>query len=328
LIAKQKSQEAFKTLQGGVMGKRVAQLKKVFIFLVLCLSSLFVLASVNAHATEFGGGAYPNGAEDFMSGAVPPPGYYFINYFTYYSADEFKDSDGDELIPGFDLNATANVFRFLYVTKQQIFGGYWGVHMFVPLVNLEVTLPPLGEQGRAGLGDIIVDPFILSWHFKNWHLVSGVDIYIPTGRYDEEDFANIGRNYWTFEPIFAFTYLSDGGFEVSSKFMYDINTKNTDSFLGGDYLSGQEFHFDYTIGQKIGNWRVGLGGYYYKQFTNDELNGEKVGDDGFKGQAFALGPQVQYQYKNMFFTAKYQIETEVENKPEGQKFWFKFIYAF
>jgi hypothetical protein len=306
------------------MGKCLAQLKKVLIFSVLCFLSLVVLANGNAYATEFGGGAYPNGAEDFMSGAVPPPGYYFINYLNYYSADEFKDGNGDELIPDFELSATANVFRFLYVTKQQIFGGYWGVHMFIPLVNLEVTLPPLGEQGRAGLGDIIVDPFILSWHFKNWHLATGVDIYMPTGRYDEEEFANIGRNYWTFEPIFAVTYLSDGGFEVSSKFMYDFNTKNSDT----DYLSGQEFHFDYTLGYKISNWRVGLGGYYYNQVTNDEIDGEKVGEDGFKGQAFALGPQVQYQHKNMFFTAKYQIETEVENKPEGEKFWFKFIYAF
>lgn len=319
------------------MGKRVAQLKKVFVFLVLCLSSLFILTSADVNATEFGGGAYPNGAEDCLCGFVPPPGYYFLNYFEYYSADQFKDAHGNKLIPGFDLNAAANVFRFLYVTKQQILGGNWAVHMFVPLVNLEVTLPPLGEQGRAGLGDIIVDPFILSWHFsKNWHLATGVDIYIPTGRYDEEDFANIGRNYWTFEPILAVTFLSDSGFEMSGKFMYDFNTKNTDSFFGGDYLSGQEFHFDYAISQSFGGWRVGLAGYYYNQLTNDEFNGKKVTslpggppvDPGFRGQAVALGPLVQYQYKNMFVSAKYQFETAVENKPKGDKFWLKFFYAF
>ena len=336
LIAKQKGQVVFtNNFKEGVMGKRLAQLKKVLIFSVLCLLSLVVLANGNAYATEFGGGAYPNGAEDCLCGFVPPPGYYFLNYFQYYSADKFKNDHNDDLIPGFDLHATANVFRFLYVTKQQIFGGNWAVHMFVPLVNLDLNLPPLGEQGRAGLGDIIVDPFILSWHLKNWHLATGVDIYIPTGRYDEEDFANIGRNYWTFEPIVAVTFLSDSGFEVSSKFMYDFNTKNTDSFFGGDYLSGQEFHFDYAISQSFGNWRAGLAGYYYKQVTNDELNGEKVVnvgpfpvEPGFMGQAVALGPLVQYQYKNMFVSAKYQFETAVENKPKGNKFWLKFFYAF
>lgn len=304
------------------MGKRVAQLKKVFVFSLLCLSSLFLLATTNVYATEGGGGAYPNGAEDFMSGAVPPPGYYFLNYFMYYHADQFKDSNGNNAIPDFDLKVTADVLRFLYVTKQQIFGGYWGVHIFVPVVHMDVDVPGASDN-TTGIGDIIVDPFILSWHFKNWHLATGVDVYIPVSDFDKTQIANVSRHYWTFEPIFAVTYMSDGGFEVSSKFMYDFNTENDDT----DYQSGQEFHFDYTIGYKISNWRAGLGGYYYKQVTNDELNGNKF-IDGFKGQAFALGPQVQYQYKNMFFTLKYLFETEVENKPEGQNLWFKFVYAF
>ena len=168
------------------MSKLAVKFKNIFILLLLLLSvsSVPVLMSGNAYATEFGGGAYPNGAEDFMSGAVPPPCYYFLNYFEYYSAYQFKNDHNGQLIPGFEADAAANVFRFLYVTKQQILGANWAVHVFVPLVNLEVTMPPLGEQGRAGLGDIIIDPFILSWHFKNWHLATGVDIYLPTVRYD------------------------------------------------------------------------------------------------------------------------------------------------
>ena len=52
---------------------------------------LFVLFTLPAAATEGGGGAYPNGAEDFMSGALPHPGTYFINYLNYYSAEKFQD---------------------------------------------------------------------------------------------------------------------------------------------------------------------------------------------------------------------------------------------
>ena len=63
------------------MGKRFGQFKRVFLFLILAITSLFVLTNVNVYATELGGGAYPNGAEDFMSGAIPPPGFYFIDYF-------------------------------------------------------------------------------------------------------------------------------------------------------------------------------------------------------------------------------------------------------
>jgi len=315
------------------MGKRFAQFKRVLLFLVLSISSLLVLTSVNVYATEGGGGAYPNGAEDFMSGAAPPPGYYFIDYFLYYSADKFKGNNGYSGIPDFDLDVVANTFRFIYITKQKILGGYWGVHMFVPIVYQDVSVgTPIGtlSDNKTGLGDIIVDPFILSWHFKNFHFLTAVDIYMPTGRFDKEDLANTSRNYWTFEPIVAFTYLTDFGLQVSSKIMYDINTNNPDT----DYRSGQEFHFDYTVGYKVKNWSLGVGGYYYKQFTNDEMNGKKVVDlnglnvdPGFKGQVFSVGPELKYDYKNMSFILKYLFETAVENRPEGNDLWFKFVYA-
>ncbi len=305
------------------MNQYLSHSKKCMFYAVVFLILMSILGISNVYATEGGGGAYPKGAEDFMAGAVPPPGTYFINYLMFYTADKFKDGSGKSAVPDFDLKVTANVFRLLHVTKTQIFGGYWGMHIFVPIVNVDISVP-LGSQSRTGIGDIIIDPFILSWHFKNWHFATGIDIYIPTGQYDKNRIANIGRNYWTFEPIFAFTYLSDSGLDISSKFMYDINTENKDT----NYKSGQEFHFDYTVGKKIDNWSLGVGGYYYKQITNDKINGVKVRTDGNKGQVFAIGPQVKYDHKNMSFTLKYQKEMEAKNKPEGDKFWFKFIYAF
>lgn len=323
------------------MGKLVVKSKKVFIILLLFLSVsiLSIVSGENVYATEGGGGAYPNGAEDFFCGVVPPPGYYFINYFLYYHADEFNNEDGDNVDRDFDLDVVANTFRFIYITKHKIFGGFWGVHMFVPIVYQDVTTSTFAggvksDDSKTGLGDIIVDPFILSWHFKNWHLLTAIDIYMPTGRYDNDDLANTSRNYWTFEPIFAFTYISDGGFEVSSKFMYDINTENTDS-PSGDYQSGQEFHFDYAVGYKVNNWNLGVAGYYYKQITDDEINDRDATfpaflefDEGFKGEVFAVGPAVKYNYKNMSFTLKYLWETAVEHRPEGGNLWFKFLYAF
>lgn len=302
-------------------------------FVVLLLAGLTV-AGNDALATEGGGGAYPNGAEDFLSGAVPPPGTYFINYFDYYSADKFADNNGDSMIPGFKLNVTADVLRFIHVTNKQVLGGFWGVHVFVPLMNVDVeTNTPLGNDSKAGLGDIIVDPFILSWHSKNWHVATGVDIYIPTGSYDKDELANLGRNYWTFEPILAGTYITDNGFEASAKLMYDFNTKNKDASLltppgTTEYLSGQEFHMDYTLAKKFSslNLSLGLTGYYYQQVTEDEANGTELNDS--KGRVLAVGPGVKYDYKNMTMSLKYQIETAAKNRPEGDNLWFKFIYAF
>jgi hypothetical protein len=279
-------------------------------------------------ATEGGGGHYPNGAEDFMVGALPPPGTYFINYLSWYSADSFRDDSGDKLFDDFDLDVVANTLRLVHVTDYKFLGANWAVHAFLPLVNVDVSrriAPPFDRESdsRFGLGDIIIDPFILGWHGKNWHLITGLDIYVPTGAYDKNDLANIGRNYWTFEPVVAFTYLSDGGFEVSAKLMYAFNTENNDT----NYQSGQEFHMDYTLGYHTGPWSLGIGGYYYQQTTDDELN-SRTFMDGFRGRAFAIGPQVKYDYQNMAFTLKYQAETNVENRPDGNSLWFKFLYAF
>ena len=312
--------------KGGYTMKGWRRDKKVFLLLLLAVSALLSTITFidDAVATEGGGGAYPNGAEDFMSGALPPPGTYFINYLTYYRASEFKDKDGDDLIPDFSLDAVANVFRLIHVTNYQVLGANWGVQAFLPIVYLDVSVPGRDDD-RWGIGDVIVDPFMLGWHSKNWHVTTGIDIFVPVGTYDEDRLANAGRNYWTFEPVVAVTFLSDGGIELSSKFMYDFNTENEDT----DYQSGQEFHFDYTIGYHIDqSWALGLGGYYYHQTTNDEVDGVKVSPDGFKGQVFAIGPQAKYDYKNMSFTLKWQREFEVENRPEGDKFWLKFMYVF
>jgi hypothetical protein len=281
-----------------------------------------------AAATESGGGHYPNGAEDFMVGALPPPGNYFLNYLSWYSASSFRDGSGDRLFTDFNLNVVADTLRFIHVSKFQLLGANWAAHLFVPLVNVEVSrriAPPFARESdsRFGLGDLIIDPFILGWHGKHWHVTTGLDIYVPTGDFSADRLANIGRNYWTFEPILAFTYLSDGGFEVSAKLMYDFNTENPDT----NYQSGQEFHMDYTVGYHTGPWSLGIGGYYYRQTTDDEIDGYSF-LDGFRGQAFAIGPQAKYDYKNMAFTLKYQFETEVENRPQGNTLWFKFLYAF
>ncbi len=293
-------------------------------FLAVLMAVMLMGVVDKAGATESGGGAYPNGVEDFMSAALPPPGTYFMNYLSYYRAASLKDQSGNDAMPKFDLDAVANVFRFVHISKQQIFGASWGMHIFLPLAHVNVDATR-GSDNRSGLGDILFSPMVLGWHFKNVHVVAAVDTYVPTGAYDKNRLANIGRNYWTFEPACAVTYLADNGFEASGKFMYDFNLKNTDT----DYRSGQEFHFDYAVGfHPNRDWVAGASGYFYYQTTDDEQNGVKVGTDGYRGRVFSIGPTVAYQYKNTSFTLKWQKEFKAENRPEGDHFLLKFIYAF
>jgi len=44
---------------------------------------IFLTVLISASVWAGGGGSYPEGAESFMVGAVPPPGFYFKNYAYY-----------------------------------------------------------------------------------------------------------------------------------------------------------------------------------------------------------------------------------------------------
>lgn len=277
-----------------------------------------------ALATEGGASQYPNGAEDFMVGAIPPPGWYFLNYTAFYQSGRINDREGKKVPVSTEINVLAEVPRLVYTSPYKILGGNWGAHVMVPFMRLDATLGG-AHVDQNGLGDITFDPFILSWHRPNFHWAVGLDINAPTGHYDPNAFANIGANYWGFEPLVTATYITDGGFELSGKFMYTMNTENDKT----DYHSGDAFHTDYTIAQHFGPLAVGVGGYFYTQTTEDEQNGQTVGVDGVKGQVFAIGPQVKWDVKQgLSLVGKWQHEMEVENRPQGDKFWAKLMMAF
>lgn len=291
--------------------------------IIALLAGSLLLAGGIAQAKE-GGDQYPNGGENWFAGAVPPPGDYFINYAGYWSG-KLKDGRGNNETkygPTPKMEAAFDALRYLKVTEHKILGGNWGWHVIVPLVNLDIGTAA-GKTTRTGLGDITVNPFIVSWHHSpEWHTVIGLDINLPTGAYDKNGARpNIGANYYSFEPVFGVSYLGSNGWEASAKFMYNIKTKNTDT----NYRSGDEFHVDYLVGKNIGNWGIGVSGYYLKQVTNDKVGGVKY-LDGVRGQVFAFGPSIKYRTKGgTHLIGQWQHETKVENRFGGDKFWFKLI---
>ncbi|AGA91314.1 protein involved in meta-pathway of phenol degradation [Thioflavicoccus mobilis 8321] len=289
----------------------------------LALSTLAVSSTTNGFE---GPQQYPLGAENFMAGALPPAGDYVIDYLGYYTG-EYRDHRGDK-VPGIDIDAVFNAMRYVHVSDHRILGGDWGFHVIVPFVHQDLHIPNPSLAGDAifGLGDITIDPLIIGWHFPpDWHVTLGLDINLPTGRYDKNDPTNsIGSNYWSVEPIAAFTYLNDAGLEVSVKAMYNFKTENDET----DYRSGDDIHLDYLISQHRGPWAFGIGGYYLAQTESDRQNGQRVGPDGTRAQVIAFGPALRYDYKGMSFIGTWNHETAVENYFQGDKFYFKFIAAF
>ncbi|PRA44052.1 MULTISPECIES: transporter [Pseudomonas] len=276
-----------------------------------------------SQATEGGGTSYPLGAENYMSGAMPPPGVYGQLFVNHYEADNLRGNDGDKLPVDFRVRANAITPRLIWVSDYSLFGASVALHAIVPLVDLKVELNGQ-SQSKQGLGDIIFGPALGFHHSEKFHSTLALDMIAPSGRYDRDDLANTGRNYWVIEPVYAMSYIDPNGLNLDAKLMYDFNRENPAT----DYRSGQEFHVDYALGWGLGNgWVLGIGGYYYRQTTDDRQDGERIADN--KGRALAIGPSVKYSGTNGWFvTAKWEQETQVRNRAQGDAYWVKLTVPF
>jgi len=167
-------------------------------------------------------------------------------------------------------------------------------------------------------------------HSDNFHTAMGVDFVVPTGgEYDKNDLVNLGTNYYTVQAVYAMTYMDPTGFNADVRLMYDYNFENQDTH----YQSGRELHADYTLGWGLGNgWVLGIGGHAYKQVSDDQCSAAHCAAaaaveaaDGNRGSSFSVGPAVQYASKDgWFLSAKWQDESGVRNRADGQTYWLKF----
>jgi len=290
-------------------------------FPALVVSTLLAVTG-DAFATEGGGSVYPQGSENYMAGALPPPGLYGLVYTNHYTAGRLNDSNGNDLqVPGFKVTANVIAPRIVWLPGTKFLGGDLALHAIVTVVDLKVNAGGL-SQSKSGVGDVVVGIGTGYHHSANLHSLAAVDLFVPTGSYDKSDLANIGRNYWAAEPIYSVTYVDRMGFNGDIKVGYLFNARNRDT----DYRSGQEFHFDYALGWGLGNGLVlGAGGYVYRQTTSDTQAGATLANS--KGQAFAIGPSIKYDSgKGWFVTAKWQKELNVENRPQGSALWIKAVF--
>lgn len=282
-------------------------------------ASLLLGAVSTVQAAEGGGSNYASGGDNFLMGAVPPPGFYTLVFGNMYRADKVLDHNGNTVTPD-DFKLSANVIapRFVWSTPYEIGSGTLVMHGIFPLVDLKVEAMGNSER-KTGLGDIVFGPGIVHHHSQNLHSVLGVDFVAPTGDYDKNDGVNIGRNYWSTIALYTMSYIDPEGLNWDFKANLIFNQENSATH----YKTGTEFDVDYSVGYGLGNdWTVGVSGYLYKQLENDELNGVTLADS--KGSAFSIGPSVKYMNdKNWLFTAKFEKEFEVENRPSGYAFRLK-----
>ncbi len=298
-------------------------------------------------AEEASSGHYSPGASASFIDALPyEPGFAYVNQFVYYGGDISGSKTmplGRNLATGVDATSYADIHVLVYQSAFEILGGRYAAAAAVPLARLDLDISGsiTGPRGRAlnggvsdrseGLGDIYMAPFMLVWKKGDFTYDTRLGVFAPTGKYDKDDLANLGKNFWTLEPSVSLCYLgSKNGIEVSTFAGMDFNTENQDT----DYKSGTQFHVDATVAQHLplgkGFAGVGVNGFYYQQITGDSGDGAVLGD--FKGRTAGLGPVLSYLAKigdhNLLVEVKWLKELETENRLEGDYVWAKVAVTF
>ncbi|MGA8753570.1 SphA family protein [Candidatus Deferrimicrobium sp.] len=274
--------------------------------------------------------------------APPGPGTYFTEYIQAYQSDKFKDKDGNDIPGNPEVANVLSMNQLVHVYPYKILGGHIGADVLLPVVAISVSgtfgppiagTPPAGPvnavtSNPAVLGDLIVGPF-LQWFdtkllgrpfLQRFEL----DVVLPTGQYDEKYIINPGSNLWTIEPHYAFTWFLTPQLSTSWRLMYDYSTENDDTKV----KPGQVFHLNYSVEYELfKNFRGAVTGYYLKQITDDEDNGQNISNS--KEQVFAIGPAVFWAASpNFFLGLKTQWESSAENRPEGNRTTFRMTYKF
>ncbi|MFO7838177.1 MAG: transporter [Desulfosalsimonadaceae bacterium] len=284
------------------------------------------------------------GLTSFMDGGPPAgPGWYYTQYLQCWTSDDFTDESGDDLLPDFadeDLEAWISVSQFIYQSDTPVLaGGKWGIDVIVPYVDIDASYsaPGFPEDNGSGMGDLLIGPFL------QWDPVMGkngprfvhrleLQLIFPTGEYDDDKELNPGSNHFSFNPYWSGTFFITPKWTASTRIHYLWNDENDSPNRAygdaDDTRAGQALHLNFTTAYQVfPRLRLGINGYYLKQISDFEVDGENVDDS--REQVLALGPGLLWHISpdaHLFCNAYF--ETDAENRPEGERYNLRLVWHF
>jgi len=231
-------------------------------FKIACLMlAVCAMTAKTANATENGLTTYPIGVNTVLDGVMPPPGTtQFYNYTEYYFSNKFAGPDGNSSIPGFHSEVVVNTPRVVHTWGQTAGPFTLSSGLVVPFAHLHLDVP--GDSGtRMALGDIIAQPFILGYSNAShtFFAFASPDVSLPTGAYSPNQVANIGVNYYAFQPNIDVTWFPHPQWEISTTAQAEFHSPNHAT----SYHSGDVASLDYLIGYSVTKkLQIGLQGYF------------------------------------------------------------------
>jgi hypothetical protein len=264
------------------------------------------------------------GGTSFMDG-VGGPGLLVREALGVFGAQRFADASGAAIPGDSTLFAFTSITLVGYMLPTKVLGGYWGVEALVPVVYAHLTTP-LGRASATGLGDLTFSPLV--WQAPPLPLAGGqffqrfdLDVVAPTGQYSSSAPITAGSHLWSLNPYYALTWVATDRIETSWRLHYLWNSTNNapgPAYGATSIRPGQAVHLNGAVSVAVvPDFRVGVAGYFLRQFTDSEADGHSV--PGSQEQVAGLGPGFLVSIGSVLLVANAYGEFAVENRPRGAR---------
>lgn len=275
-----------------------------------------------ARAAEAGFSNFPFGAQTTYAALTPPAGTTsFFGYALVYTADSVRDDNGDR-IPGVEVDVVALAPRLVHSWKPSFAGFKLTSGIVVEGLSVKVKVPG-AEDETTGPTLLGIEPLYLVRSFGTFHFLTGPLIYLPLGPYNRNEIANSTPNYKALAYQVSTTWTPTPSWDISLNAAVEFKGKNKET----DYQSGTQSSLTFGVGHRPfenQKWDLGFSGFYTRQLSDDEIDGEDVAPDGARTRKFAIGPKLVYWFTpGAAIVVQYHREMETRNAPDGDLFWLE-----
>jgi hypothetical protein len=258
---------------------------------------------------------YVPGLEGIKAATLPPPGLYLRDYNIAYQSSHVNDQNGNEVgAAGEHAFIYANVPRLIWITDQQVLGGYLGLDALVPLQYTHVRANSPGFYSSTfGIGDVFVEG-TWSRHLEHFDLAVGYGVFAPTGNTAPEPTTRAGLGYWTHMLTAGATWYIDNAKKWSvsalNRFEFSMEKEDTEQIPGQVYTVEGGMSYELFKGIDVGP--IG----YYQQQVNP-TTGSSWSD---RNRVAGVGPEVSVSIPQwmMGVSLRYAYEFMAESRLQGQ----------
>lgn len=318
---------------GDVCVRHCSQL--ISVLLLGCSISTDVLATdlpvVNLGATSFYDGAEIPGGKGWTTSL----------FYQNYNGSKIVDNKGHAIgLPKSTTNIDSVLTQLVYQGEGGPLNSDWGFSAILPVVTKASVNDGLNNavlDGKEGVADLNIGLYlqfkpIMGEHGPIFAQRIEADVIAPVGDYDKHTAINPGANFWSFNPYWAATYWATPNTTISWRLHYLWNGKNNDpspetyGANAEDVQAGQAVHLNFNgLYAFTPAFSAGINGYWLNQFTDTKIDGHEV--SGRREKVFAIGPGAMYAFSRAdIVVANMYFESDVRNRPEGNRFVMRWIH--